>query len=283
MTIRAGVIGYPVRHSLSPLIHSYWLGRHGIDACYEALPIAPENLKEGVAELVRGGYAGFNVTLPHKIAVMALCDTIDPVAEAIGAVNTVVIGKQGKLHGRNTDAFGFMANLEEQQPQWRQTPNDYLGPALVLGAGGAARAVVYALAQAGVGEIRICNRSAERAQALAQEGFCEGCACAVAWDKRSEAAAAAGLIVNTTALGMTGQPELDFDLSAAREDAAVYDIVYRPLLTGLLLQAQARGQRTVTGLGMLLHQARPAFAAWFGVMPEVDADLIRLMEEAARA
>jgi shikimate dehydrogenase len=277
MTMRAGIIGHPVHHSLSPLIHTGWIKRHGLDAAYDAIDVAPGNLAEKIAELVERGYAGFNVTLPHKQALLNLCDDIDPVARAIGAVN-MVTARDGKLHGSNTDAYGFIENLKQQYPDF----DGAAGPALVLGAGGAARAVIYALLAENVPEIILCNRTMPRAEALARESFCRGKVRVSGWADRAAEAGKATLIVNATSLGMAGQAALDMDLSRTRQDCVVYDIVYRPLMTGLLRQARDRDMPVVTGSGMLLHQARPAFESWFGVLPEVDEELKQTVEDAAR-
>ncbi|MGZ9108254.1 MAG: shikimate dehydrogenase [Micavibrio sp.] len=279
MTAKAALIGFPVEHSLSPLIHGEWLSRYKIDGQYKAIAVMPENLQQWVATLASTGYAGFNVTLPHKSAVMEFCDTLDPLAEAIGAVNMVSVDASGKLHGTNTDVFGFLENLRDQKPSW----NPVAGPVLVLGAGGAARAVIYALLEIGVGQITLCNRNRDRAFALAQDPLSQGKVNIIDWADREKALHAATLLVNTTSLGMAGQPPLEIDLAPVHEGCLVYDIVYRPLMTPLLQAAQARGLPIVTGLGMLLHQARPAFEKWFGVLPEIDAALVRKIEKAASA
>lgn len=267
MTVKAGVMGWPVNHSKSPLIHNYWLSHYNIAGSYELLPVAPVALKEQVQKLVDTGYRGFNVTVPHKQAIMDHLDFIRADAERIGAVNTVVIGEDGTLEGRNTDAFGFIANLKLSLPDF----NVKGGPAIVIGAGGAARAVVYALQSAGVDNIRIVNRTLSRARDLA-DAFAPSVGCA--WEQLPDLTKDANLIVNTTTLGMEGQPPLDIDFSRVNPKAVVNDIVYTPLETPLLQAAKQNGNRTVTGIGMLLHQARPAFEAWFGVMPEVDKTLL---------
>lgn len=264
--MKAGVIGWPISHSKSPLIHGHWLDKYGLAGSYEAIAIAPENLKSEIARLKAEGYAGFNVTVPHKQAIMPYLDYIRADAERIGAVNTVVINPDGKMEGRNTDAFGFIENLKEGAPDYDFTK----APAIVLGAGGAARAVVYALGKAGVPEIRILNRTLARAVELAKQFP----ACiAMDWEMLPEAMVRTELLVNTTSLGMKGQPPLEIDLTRLPKTALVHDIVYAPLETGLLRMARVRGNQTVTGIGMLLHQARPAFQAWFGVMPDVDEAL----------
>ena len=265
--IRAGVMGWPVEHSLSPRLHGYWLASHGIDAAYDALAVAPDDLAARLSGLATDGFAGVNLTVPHKAAALGLMASLSPAARAIGAVNTVVVGDDGALAGDNTDAFGFMKNLRHGAPAWSAAS----GAAVVIGAGGAARAVCHGLLEAGAPEIRLINRTPDRAEALA---VMDGARITVQpWAARCEALAGAALLVNTTALGMTGQPALDLDLSALPPEALVTDIVYAPLETPLLAAAGRRGNPLVDGLGMLLHQARPGFEAWFGVKPEVTADL----------
>ncbi len=263
----AGVIGWPVGHSRSPRLHGWWLDRYGLDGAYVPLAVRPEDLAAAVAALPRMGFAGANLTVPHKEAALALVDEVDSLAARIGAVNTLVVRPDGGIEGRNTDAFGFLENLRRGAPDWQPSA----GSAVVLGAGGAARAVVAALAEAGVPEIRLANRSAPRAEALAADF---GPAVRpVAWDERSAALDGARLLVNTTTLGMAGQPPLDIDLAPLPAAALVNDIVYVPLETPLLAAARARGHRVVDGLGMLLWQAVPGFEAWFGHRPEVTAEL----------
>ena len=262
----AGVMGWPVSHSRSPRLHGFWLQRHGIDGAYLPLAVRPEQLEQALRALPVLGFRGCNLTIPHKELALNLVDGMDDLARRIGAVNTVVVGQDGQLHGRNTDAGGFLANLL-QAGCW--APD--MGPAMVLGAGGAARAVIVALQDAGVTEIRVANRTFNKAQDLAAQlgsGIVP-----LRWDERSAALDGAGLLVNTTALGMQGQPALDIALDALPTGAVVTDIVYTPLETPLLTAARARGLATVDGLGMLLHQAVPGFAAWFGVEPQVDAAL----------
>lgn len=261
--IRAGVMGWPVEHSRSPLLHGFWLKQHGIDGAYELLPVRPADLEAALRGLAGQGFAGCNLTVPHKQAALAIVDQVDVTAARIGAVNTVIVQRDGTLEGRNTDSFGFRENLRAAQPTWRANA----GPAVVLGAGGAARAVVAALLDEGAPEIRLVNRSRDHAAALATA--LGGPITVVDWPRRAAALGNAALLVNTTSLGMTGQPALDLVLDALPETAVVNDIVYAPLETPLLRAARRRGNPVVDGLGMLLHQARPAFAAWFGVMPEV--------------
>lgn len=261
----AGVIGHPIAHSRSPLIHNHWLQKYNIAGDYQAYDVAPGKLNEVILKLRDAGLSGFNVTIPHKQAILDICTTLTKDARAIGAVNTVVFYPNGQVEGRNTDAYGFTENLKQSVPGL-----DFKSrPAVVLGAGGAARAVIYALMQEGVPEIRLANRTVDKAEILAEEFGCR----VFDWDDKELALGGAGLLVNTTSLGMQGQAQLEIDLSNLPEDAIVNDIVYTPLMTPLLQQAQARGLQVVTGIGMLLHQARPAFQAWFGILPEVDSRL----------
>ena len=261
--ILAGVMGWPISHSRSPLIHSHWITAYGLKGAYVPLAVNPVNLQEAMAGLKALGFAGCNLTLPHKIEALPWVDEVDPMAKRIGAVNTLTMRADGSLHGANTDAFGFIESLREAHNSWQA--ND--GPAVVLGAGGAARAVVWALADAGAKDIRLLNRSHDKALAMAEEFG--GPVKALAWSERHIALEGVALLVNTTTQGMQGQPALDLRLDALPLHALVSDIVYTPLQTDLLLRAAARGNPPVNGLGMLLHQARPAFASWFGVMPEV--------------
>ncbi len=263
----AGVIGWPVKHSRSPRLHGWWLDRYRIDGAYVPLAVAPDDLAAVIAALAKMGFAGVNLTVPHKEAVIELLDAVDPLAARIGAVNTVVVGADGSLLGRNTDAFGFLENLRRGSPGG-VVPR---GPAVVLGAGGAARAVVAALADAGASEIRLANRSLERAENLA--GAFGATVKPVAWTEAAAALDGAALLINTTTLGMDGAPPLDLPLDALPPTAVVNDIVYVPLETDLLARARARGNPVVDGLGMLLWQAVPGFEAWFGVRPEVEPAL----------
>ncbi len=265
--IKAAVIGYPVAHSKSPVIHAHWIEKYCMKGLYEPIEIAPENLKEGIQELIDEDFSGFNVTIPHKQAVMELCDVLDPAAKSIGAVNTVLI-KDGQLHGYNTDAYGFIENLKQERPDFSVTEK----PVTILGAGGAARAIVYALLREGVSEIRIANRSMKKTkdiQKMAPENII-----ALPWEEREDSLTACGLLVNTTPLGMDGQPPLQIDWDGTQSSMVVYDIVYTPLMTDLLKTAKAHKHPIVTGIGMLLHQARPAFEAWFGILPDIDDDLL---------
>ena len=263
--IKAAVIGFPVGHSLSPVIHNHWIGQYGLRGQYDAHAIPPEHLKESLLRLIADGYTGFNVTIPHKQTIMALCDEIDATARAVGAVNTLCVGADGKLRGSNTDAFGFIESIRQAAPDFDFTR----GAALVIGAGGAARAVVYGLQQAGVKKIRIANRTHEHAEKLARDFGIEVAACGTGAEGLKDVA----LLVNATPLGMKGQPPLGFDVSLLPPGTMVNDIVYNPLQTVLLRDAAARGLKTVDGLGMLLQQACPAFKKWFGIMPEITVEL----------
>ena len=262
---KAGVMGWPVGHSRSPLLHNFWLDRYGIDGVYMPIGVEPGEFEAALNSLPRLGFAGVNVTVPHKEAAFRAVDRTDDVARRIGAVNTIVIGDG--LTGSNTDAFGFTESLRACAPEWRADG----GPVVVLGAGGAARAILVALQDLGVGEIRLANRTDGRARAVADElGPPLG---VVAWDEREAALAGASLLVNTTTLGMEGNPPLPMGLDDLPGDAVVADIVYAPLETPLLTAAGARGNAAIGGLEMLLHQARPGFAAWFGREPEVTDEL----------
>ena len=263
----AGIMGWPVAHSLSPRLHGHWLRRYGIDGAYVPLPVLPERLEQALRALPALGFAGANLTIPHKEPAASLVDHLSPAAERIGAVNTVVVEPDGTLSGDNTDGFGFIASLSESGVGWRAEA----GPAVLLGAGGAARAVAVALLDAGAPEVRLLNRTPDRARALA--GALGGPIHAVEWADRAAALDGAALLVNTTSLGMQGQPPLVLALDALPRTALVTDVVYTPLITALLAVARARGNPVVDGLGMLLHQARPGFRAWFGVDPSVDEDL----------
>jgi shikimate dehydrogenase len=264
----AGVIGWPVEHSRSPRLHGYWLRQHRIDGAYVPLPVRPADVVEALKALPKLGLRGVNVTVPHKEAAFAAADTLDSAARRIGAVNTLVVDDRGRLRGSNTDAFGFLENLRHGAPRWRPA-----APAAVLGAGGAARAVVVSLLDARVREVRVLNRTRSRAEALARD-LGDAAVRVLDWAERGPALDGVGLLVNTTSLGMQGQPALDLDLARLPRSAVVNDIVYVPLETPLLAAARDRGNPVVDGLGMLLHQARPGFEAWFGLRPEV-TDAVR--------
>lgn len=258
----AGVIGWPVSHSRSPRLHGFWLDTLKIDGAYIPLAVSPDRLLQVVQALPHMGFAGVNLTVPHKETILSIVDQLDPVAKRIGAVNTLVFGEHGRIEGRNTDAFGFLENLRRGAESWHPAA----GPAVVLGAGGAARAVIVALQDAGVPEIRVANRSPARTQALLDDIHGP---IAIEWSKRNDALDGAALLVNTTLLGQTGQPPLEICLDALPQTAVVNDIVYVPLETELLRAARGRGNVGVDGLGMLLWQAVPGFHAWFGIRPEV--------------
>ncbi|WP_315925901.1 shikimate dehydrogenase [Mesorhizobium sp. SP-1A] len=262
---RAFVVGHPIAHSRSPKIHGYWLAQLGIAGSYEAVDVAPADFAVFVKDLARNGFAGGNVTIPHKQAAFALAELRDKAAEAIGAVNTLWF-EGGRLVGGNTDAHGFAANLDQHAPGWAAN-----GPALVLGAGGAARAVIHACQQRGISEIRVVNRTLERAEELAHR-FGPGIS-AHPLAAAPEFLPECGLLINTTSLGMHGNSEIPVDPSVMPDHAVVTDIVYVPLETPLLAAARARGLKTVDGLGMLLHQAVPGFQRWFGRRPQVTPEL----------
>ena len=268
----AGVMGWPVAHSRSPRIHNYWIDKHGLNGAYVLLPVAPGTLEIAVPGLAALGFRGCNITLPHKVDAMALMHEVDPMARRMGAMNTIVVQKDGSLKGFNNDGFGYIQSLLDAKPDWRADA----GPVTVLGAGGAARAVVLSLADRGAKEIRLINRTFEKAEALAKEFG--GPIKAYHWEDRHTALADVALLVNTTSQGMHGQEALDLSLNALPTHALVSDVIYVPLETPLLAAARHRGNATVNGLGMLLNQARPAFHAWFGVMPEVTPELRRMVE-----
>jgi shikimate dehydrogenase len=269
----ACIVGWPVDHSRSPALHGFWLKQHRIAGHYGRLPVEPNRaaLEELVAFLRRTPNArGCNLTLPHKIEIMPLLDRIDPLAAHIGAVNTVIKQADGSLEGSNSDGFGFMEALRYNAPHWRAET----GPVVVLGAGGAARAIVATLVDAGVPELRLVNRTKSAAVDLGVAFTPDDGRQIVIdrWDDRAQALKDVTLLVNTTSLGMKGQPPLDLDLAQLPRMAAVYDIVYTPLETNLLAAARDRGNRCIDGLGMLLHQGRIGFEAWFGVKVDVSAE-----------
>lgn len=266
MTTKAFVIGHPIAHSRSPLIHGTWLAEHDIDGSYEAIDVAPADLPAFFERLRSGEFAGGNVTIPHKEAVFALCDSVDDLARTIGAVNTLVV-RDGKVHGTNTDYLGFLGNLDANAPGWSDGPND----AMIIGAGGAARAVLVALRRRNGGKVHVLNRTLKNAQALVEE--IDGPFSAHGFEDFATLAPRIGLVVNTSSIGMHGTRFDWLDMSLLPRTALVTDIVYTPLETPLLAEARAHGLRTVDGLGMLLHQAVPGFAAWFGIQPEVTPQL----------
>lgn len=270
---RAALIGWPVDHARSPAIHAYWLRTLGIDGSYGRIPVSPEDLASFMRGFVDRGLIGCNVTIPHKEHVLSLLDTVDASAQAIGAVNTIWT-ENGRLCGTNTDVLGFMRDLAVSVPDWQ---SDHM-TALVLGAGGAARAIVYGLLSAGVGRIVLCNRSAGNAESLARHLDPQGRRIdVVGWDQRQEHARKALLVINTTSLGLKGVGSLDIDFAGFDPKTTVADAVYVPLETEFLADARRHGLRTIDGLGMLLHQAVPGFRLWFGVEPSVTPELRQLI------
>lgn len=256
--ILTGLIGHPVTQSLSARIHAHWRTQQGITGHYEAIDIMPGKVRDGVLDLIHKGFIGLNVTVPHKVEALAVCDTLSPEAVQIGAVNTLHF-KKGKIEGHNTDSYGFVMGLAAHAKACAGKE------AVVLGSGGAARAVIHGIASLGISKIRVVARRAEAAQdlmSIAPITF-------VPWEERAGALAGAGLLVNTTSLGMTGKEPLDLDITTLSCDAVVCDIVYKPLMTVLLSAAQAQGHPIVTGLPMLCHQAARAFEIWHGVLPPV--------------
>lgn len=265
----AGIIGMPVAHSRSPVLHNYWLNAHGIRGAYVPLAVAPERLKEALPGLVALGFRGCNVTMPHKQTAMALLHRVNDTARRIGAVNTIVVEEDGTLSGFNNDGNGFVQSLRDVKPDWRADA----GPILLLGAGGSARAVVVALLENGATQIKIANRTAEKAQAIAKE-FGPSVT-SIAWADRNAAMAEPALLINCTDQGMIGKPALDVDLARLAPATLVADLIYTPLETPFLAQARERGCVTVNGLGLLLNQAKLAFKAWFSVLPDVTPELIK--------
>ncbi|MEZ5733498.1 MAG: shikimate dehydrogenase [Paracoccaceae bacterium] len=260
----AGVIGSPIAHSKSPQLHGHWLKTYGIRGFYVPMDVAQANLREVIEALPKAGFVGCNVTIPHKETVLGLADVVTDRAALIGAANTLIFRKDGRVHADNTDGYGFIANLRQNAPGW--VPQS--GPAAVIGAGGAARAVVASLIEIGVPEIRLANRTRARAEALRSEF---GAKIVVHdWVQAGNMLEDAATVVNTSSLGMEGKPEFRVPLDALSPGAVVSDLVYTPLRTRFLEEAAAAGCVTVDGLGMLLHQAAPAFERWFGVRPEVD-------------
>lgn len=268
----AGVMGWPIMHSRSPMLHNYWLDKHGLVGRYVPLAIKVERLKEALRALPALGFSGCNLTIPHKIEALKIVDEVHEAARRIGAVNCVIVRPDDSLYGVNNDGWGYIENVVERVPGWRADA----GPIVVLGAGGGARAVVVALLDRGAKQIRLVNRTPARAETLRQQigGPIE----LISWADRHKALQGAAMLVNTTSQGMVGQPALDVSLDQLPASALVSDIVYTPLETPLLKAARQRGNPSVDGLGMLLHQARPAFKAWFGVLPEVTPELRKMIE-----
>ena len=272
MTLKkAGVIGFPIHHSKSPVIHNYWLKKYGLSAQYDAFEIRREELERFIFSIKEQDFVGINVTVPHKVAVMKLMDELSPAAQKAGAVNTVIVRKDGTLFGHNTDGLGFLANVAEKKKEFDIKQK----PVVILGTGGAARGVCAALALAGVPEMRLVYRTKEKAENLAAS--VGGNFRLIEWSKKETALEKAGLLANATTLGMNGFDPLEIDLSGLDKSAIVADLVYSPLRTELLKQAEEKGHITADGLGMLLHQACLAFQAWFGIMPEITPELKELV------
>jgi shikimate dehydrogenase len=262
----SGVLGWPVAQSRSPRLHRHWFARHGLDADYVAIPVEEADFDEVVGALGKAGFAGVNVTVPHKLAALAIADRATPRAQAIGAANVLTFA-DGRIEADNTDGEGFLASLRAGAPDWDAAA----GPAAVLGAGGAARAVVWSLLEAGAPEVILTNRTRATAEALARD--LGGRVRVEDWVEAGNVVEAAATVVNTTSLGMTGKAPLRVPLDGLRPGQVVTDLVYAPLETGLLAAARAAGATAVDGLGMLLHQAVPAFERWWGIRPAVDGDL----------
>lgn len=273
----AAVMGWPVMHSRSPLMHNYWFEQLGLAGSYIPLAIEPGTLEPALRALHPLGFAGCNLTIPHKQDAMAIVDEVDDVAKAIGAISCVVVRTDGSLFGTNNDWHGFIGSLKQEQPGWRADA----GPIAVIGAGGGSRAVCYGLLREGATEIRLVNRTRERADIIAAE--LGGPITVLPWTARHEALDGVAMAVNTTSQGMIGQPALDLQLDRLPRDALAADIIYIPLETPFLAAARARGNRTINGLGMLLHQGRPAWRMWFGVEPQVTPELRERMERSIRA
>ena len=268
----AAVMGWPISHSRSPMLHNYWFRKHELNGTYVPLAIKPGNLAAALRALYPLGFAGCNLTIPLKQNAMTIVDEVDTVAKRIGAISCVVVRPDGSLAGTNNDWYGFVHNLKQEQPGWRADA----GPVVVLGAGGGSRAVCYGLMAEGAKEIRLVNRTLARAQAIA--GEFGGPIKALPWESRHDALDGAAMVVNATSQGMVGQPALDVRLDKLGKSALVADIIYIPLETPFLAAARKRGNRTVNGLGMLLHQGRPAWKAWFGIEPEVTPELRKMVE-----
>jgi shikimate dehydrogenase len=268
----AGVMGWPVHQSRSPMLHNYWFKQHNLAGTYVPLAVKPDDIETALRGLPALGFAGVNITIPHKQTSMPLMAEIDAVGRGIGAINLVVVRPDGSMVGSNTDAYGCIANIRQTQPEWRPDA----GPMVMIGAGGASRTAVWAFSDAGVKEIRIANRTHARALAVAQD--IDGPIKVFRWEERHDILDGAALLVNATNQGMIGQPPLDLRLDKLPKRAIVYDIVYNPIETPLLAAARARGHRVVPGLGMLLNQAPPAWKAWFGIEPQVTPELRKLIE-----
>ena len=269
----AGVMGWPVMHSRSPMLHNYWFKQHGLAGTYLPLAIRPEGLAAALRALQPLGFAGCNLTIPHKQEAMKIVDEVDALSRSIGAISCVVVRSDGSLAGTNNDCYGFIHAVKKEQPGWRADS----GPIVVIGAGGGSRAVCYGLAQEGAKEIRLVNRTLDRAKGIAEEFG--GPIRALPWEQRHDALEGVAMVVNTTSCGMVGQGALDIRLDKLSKTALAADIIYIPLETPFLAAARERGNRTVNGLGMLLNQGRPAWKAWFGIEPEVTAELRAMVEK----
>ena len=265
--ILAGVMGHPVAHSRSPVIHNHWIAQYKLKGSYVLLPVEPTHLYDALKGLKALGFAGCNVTIPHKVEAMKAMDWVHPVAKQMGAINTIVVQSDGALHGFNNDGYGYIQSIKDAKADWKANA----GPITVLGAGGAARAIVLSLINEGATEIRLLNRTKSKAEELAEEFGPK--VQVVNWNERINALSGVAMLINTTSQGMHGQSELELNLSELPLTALVSDAIYIPLETKLLAQAKMRGNATVNGLGMLLNQARPAFQAWFGVLPEITPEL----------
>jgi len=268
----AGVMGWPVMHSRSPKLHNYWFEKYRLAGTYVPLAVKPPDLRAALRALPALCFSGCNLTIPHKQAAMTIVDEVDDVARKIGAISCVVVRPDGSLAGSNNDCYGFIENILQEQPGWRADA----GPVVVIGAGGGARGVVYGLAERGAREIRLVNRTPAHAQELAAD--LGGPIKVLPWSERHAVLDGATTLVNATSQGMVGNPPLDLDLARLPKSALVADIIYIPRETPLLASARARGNPTVNGLGMLLHQGRPAWKAWFGIEPEVTPELRALIE-----
>lgn len=265
-------MGWPVMHSRSPMLHNYWFKQHGLAGTYLPLAIRPEGLAAALRALHPLGFAGCNLTIPHKQEAMKIVDEVDALARSIGAISCVVVRSDGLLAGTNNDCYGFIHAVKQAHPGWRADS----GPIAVIGAGGGSRAVCYGLAHDGAREIRLINRTLDRAKGVAEDFG--GPIKALPWEQRHDALEGAAMVVNTTSCGMIGQSALDIRLDKLPKTALAADIIYIPLETPFLAAARMRGNRTVNGLGMLLNQGRPAWQAWFGVEPEVTAELRTMIE-----
>jgi len=269
----AGVMGWPVMHSRSPLMHNYWMEQQGVAGTYVPLAIRPGTLEAALRGLYPLRFSGCNVTIPHKLEAMAIVDEVDDVAKKIGAISCIVVRDDGSLFGTNNDWLGFLGNLKQQEPGWRADA----GPVAVIGAGGGSRAVCYALLREGTTEIRLVNRTHERARAIAEEFG--GPIQPIRWEERHEILDGVAMAVNATSQGMVGEPALDVRLDRLPVSALAADIIYTPLETPFLAAARERGNRTINGLGMLIHQGPPAWKLWFGLEPTVTAELRERMEK----